>query len=51
MCTVLSTKYITGFKKTLQDLEQELPEVEGAPDESQGHEVTPAMFTLPTEEQ
>ena len=35
----------------LQDLVQELPEVEGALDESQGHEVAFAVFVLSTVEQ
>lgn len=35
----------------LQDLVQELPEVEEAPDESQRHEVAFAVFVLPTVEQ
>lgn len=35
----------------LQDLVQELPEVERALDESQGHEVVSAVIVLPTVEQ
>lgn len=37
--------------KNLQGLSQELPEVEGATDESQGHEVSSSVFTLPAVEQ
>lgn len=48
--TVLCTMYVVEILN-LQGLGQELPEVEGAPDESQGHEVTSPVFTLPTVEQ
>lgn len=50
LCALQCTKYMVEFKN-LQDLGQELPEVEGPPDESQGHEVSSSVLTLSAVEQ